>query len=130
MRILNVVAVLLAISSAFLLYGLNYDTRMIERSLQARERDAERARADIAVLRAERAHLARPERIEPLARGLGLEPLSGATSCLDRSGGQRHHHQLHHGAMRRRCLPRCANPDRTCATLLSLRRDHDRAWWH
>jgi hypothetical protein len=27
-------------------------------------------------LRAERAHLARPERIEPLARGLGLEPLS------------------------------------------------------
>jgi cell division protein FtsL len=76
MRILNVVAVLLALSSAFLLYGLNYDTRMIERSLQAREREAERARADIAVLRAERAHLARPERIEPLARGLGLEPLS------------------------------------------------------
>ena len=32
MRILNVVAVLLALSSAFLLYGLNYDTRMIERS--------------------------------------------------------------------------------------------------
>lgn len=76
MRILNVVAVLLALSSAFLLYGLNYDTRMIERSLQAREREAERARADIAVMRAERAHLARPERIEPLARGLGLEPLT------------------------------------------------------
>jgi len=76
MRILNVVAVLLALSSAFLLYGLNYDTRMIERSLHAREREAEGARADIAVLRAERAHLARPERIEPLARGLGLEPLS------------------------------------------------------
>jgi cell division protein FtsL len=76
MRILNVVAVLLALSSAFLLYGLNYDTRMIERSLQAREREAEGARADIAVLRAERAHLARPERIEPLARALGLEPLS------------------------------------------------------
>jgi cell division protein FtsL len=76
MRILNVAAVFLALASAFLLYGLNYDTRMIEARLHAREREAERARADIAVLRAERAHLARPERIEPLARGLGLEPLA------------------------------------------------------
>lgn len=76
MRILNVAAVLMALASAFLLYGLNYDTRMVERQLQAREREAERARADIAVLRAERAHLARPDRIEPLARKLGLEPLA------------------------------------------------------
>ncbi len=76
MRIVNIAALLLALASAFLLYGLNYDTRMIESRLQSREREAERARADIAVLRAERAHLARPERIEPLARGLGLEPLA------------------------------------------------------
>lgn len=76
MRMLSIAAVLLALSSAFLLYGLNYDTRLIEGRLQAREREAERARADIAVLRAERAHLARPERIEPLARALGLEPLA------------------------------------------------------
>ncbi len=76
MRSLNFVAVLLALASAFLLYGLNYDTRMIEGRLQSREREAERARADIAVLRAERAHLARPERIEPIARDLGLEPLA------------------------------------------------------
>jgi cell division protein FtsL len=75
MRIVNIAALLLALASAFLLYGLSYDTRMIEGRLQSREREAERARADIAVLRAERAHLARPERIEPLARGLGLEPL-------------------------------------------------------
>jgi len=81
MRILNIAAVFLALASAFLLYGLNYDTRMIEARLHAREREAERARADIAVLRAERAHLARPERIEPLARGLGLEPL-GARHLL------------------------------------------------
>jgi hypothetical protein len=59
MRMLNFTAVLLALSSAFLLYGLNYDTRLIEANLHAREREAERARADIAVLRAERAHLAR-----------------------------------------------------------------------
>lgn len=76
MRMINFTAGLLALSSAFLLYGLNYDTRLIEADLHAREREAERARADIAVLRAERAHLARPERIEPLARGLGLEPLA------------------------------------------------------
>jgi cell division protein FtsL len=76
MRLLNFAAVFLALSSAFLLYGLNYDTRLVESRLQAREREAERARADIAILRAERAHLARPERIEPLVRGLGLEPLS------------------------------------------------------
>jgi cell division protein FtsL len=76
MRIVNISAVLLALASAFLLYGLSYDTRLVESRLQAREREAERARADIAVLRAERAHLARPERIEPLARGLGLEPLA------------------------------------------------------
>lgn len=76
MRILNIAAVFLALASAFLLYGLNYDTRMVEARLHAREREAERARADIAVLRAERAHLARPDRIEPLARSLGLEPLA------------------------------------------------------
>lgn len=81
MRVLNIVAVFLGLASAFLLYGLNYDTRMIEGRLQTREREAERARADIAVLRAERAHLARPERIEPIARGLGLEPL-GARHLL------------------------------------------------
>ncbi len=76
MRTLNAAAFLLALSSAFLLYGLNYDTRLKESELHAREREAERARADIAVLRAERAHLARPERIEPFARAQGLEPLA------------------------------------------------------
>jgi cell division protein FtsL len=85
MRILNIAAALLALASAFLLYGLNYDTRMIEGRLSQREREAERARADIAVLRAERAHLARPERIEPIARKLGLEPLS-ARHLLPGSG--------------------------------------------
>ncbi len=76
MRTLSLAAVLMAMSSAFLLYGLNYDTRMVEARLHTREREADKARADIAVLKAERAHLARPERIEPLARDLGLEPLT------------------------------------------------------
>lgn len=76
MRTLNFVALFLALASAFLLYGLNYDTRLIEQRLSEREQAAERARADIAVLRAERAHLARPERIEPMARAQGLVPLA------------------------------------------------------
>lgn len=76
MRTANVAAVFMAIASAFLLYGLNYDTRLVEARLQAAEREAETARGDIAVLKAERAHLARPDRIEALARAQGLRPPS------------------------------------------------------
>ena len=74
MHTLTIAACFLALSSAFLLYGLTYDTRLIEQRVQAFERTAERARSDIAVLRAERAHLSRPERIEPMARAQGLRP--------------------------------------------------------
>ena len=69
-------SLMLALASAFLLYGINYDTRLMDLRLQENERAIEEARGDIAVLKAERAHLARPERIEPLARALGLEPIS------------------------------------------------------
>lgn len=67
-------SVLLALASAFLLYGIKHDTRAIEAQVQARERAIEKAMTDIAVLKAERAHLARPERIEPWARAQGLVP--------------------------------------------------------
>jgi cell division protein FtsL len=76
MHPLTVSAAFLAISSAFLLYGLSYDTRQIEARVAAQERLAERARSDISVLKAERAHLARPDRIEPLARAQGLLPIT------------------------------------------------------
>lgn len=76
MHPLTVSAAFLAISSAFLLYGLSYDTRQLEARVAAQERNAEKARSDIAVLKAERAHLARPDRIEPLARAQGLQPLT------------------------------------------------------
>ncbi|MGQ0671448.1 MAG: cell division protein FtsL [Hyphomicrobium sp.] len=74
MRAATLSAVFMAIASAFLVYGLNYDTRLIEARVLAAERAAEAARGDIAVLKAERAHLSRPERIEPLARAQGLRP--------------------------------------------------------
>lgn len=74
MRLLNVTAFFLAVASALLLYALNYDTRRLEAEVQAKERIADQARSDIAVLKAERSHLARPERIDPIARRLGLAP--------------------------------------------------------
>ncbi len=76
MHQLTVSAVFLAISSAFLLYGLSYDSRQLETRVAAEERKADQARSDIAVLKAERAHLARPSRIEPLARAQGLAPVT------------------------------------------------------
>jgi cell division protein FtsL len=76
MRIVIVAALVTAIISAFVLYSSNYDTRQLEAKVQAQERAIEKARSDIAVLKAERAHLARPERIEPLARAHGLGPAS------------------------------------------------------
>lgn len=76
MHPLTVSAAFLAISSAFLLYGLSYDTRQLEARVGAQERLAEQARSDISVLKAERAHLARPDRIEPLARAQGLAPIT------------------------------------------------------
>lgn len=76
MHPLTISAAFLAISSAFLLYGLSYDTRQLEARVAAQERAAERARSDISVLKAERAHLARPDRIEPLARAQGLVPMT------------------------------------------------------
>mgnify|MGYP001315101674 FL=1 len=70
----SLTTLLLTLGSAFALYAITYDTRQIEQRLLAQERAAERALTDIAVLRAERAHLARPERIEPLARSIGMAP--------------------------------------------------------
>jgi cell division protein FtsL len=75
MNILTLAACAMAIASALLLYGLSYDTRGLEARVRAAERQADRARAEIGVLRAERAHLARPERIEPHARAAGLRPI-------------------------------------------------------
>jgi cell division protein FtsL len=76
MRIIILGALMLTLASAFILYSSNYDTRQLEARVEAQERAIEKTRGDIAVLKAERAHLARPERIEPLARGLGLGPAS------------------------------------------------------
>lgn len=76
MRIVILAALMMTLASAFVLYSSSYDTRQLEMRVTEQERAIEKARGDIAVLKAERAHLARPERIEPLARALGLGPAS------------------------------------------------------
>lgn len=77
LRISSAVAIALTLACAVVLYTVSYDTRELDHGVQAEERRIERLRSDIAVLRAERAYLSRPERIEPLARDAGFEPARG-----------------------------------------------------
>ena len=76
LRLLSVAAMALTIASAFGLYRIKYDTRQLEAKLQAGERAIEKMEGDTAVLKAEKAYLARPERIEALARKQGLQPIA------------------------------------------------------
>lgn len=78
MRLVIIAAVAVAFGSSVFLYALSYDTRRMEAGVRGREQAAETARVAIAILRAERARLARPSRIEPLARALGLGPAAAA----------------------------------------------------
>ena len=75
-RTINSVLLGLTLASAVTLYAIKYDTRRLEAQVQAQERALEKAESDVSVLMAERAHLARPDRLEPLARKLGLGPVS------------------------------------------------------
>lgn len=68
----------LTLASAYTLYSEGSATRRLEAQVQAKERHRERLESDIAVLKAERAFLARPSRIEPAARALGMRtPAAG-----------------------------------------------------
>jgi cell division protein FtsL len=74
-RTINSLLMLATLAAAFALYAIKYDTRKLEARVHAQERRLEKAGSDVTVLLAERAHLARPERLEPLARLQGLEPI-------------------------------------------------------
>jgi hypothetical protein len=78
LRWLNGMLMLATLGATVLLYAVSYDTRRLEAKAQGEEHVRERLLADIAILSAERAHLARPERLEPLARELGLAPIGAA----------------------------------------------------
>ena len=76
-RTINWILMLATLASTFALYAIKDGTRRLEARVQAQERVLERVENDVSVLTAEWAHLARPERLEPLARKLGLAPVSG-----------------------------------------------------
>lgn len=67
-------AVGLTLMSAYFLYAESTGTRRLEQRVQASERERDKLETEIAVLRAERAWLLRPGRIEPAARALGMRP--------------------------------------------------------
>jgi cell division protein FtsL len=75
LRFVNVCLVIAVAAGACGLYVLKTDTRRLEAFVQSQERTRDRLVDDIAVLKAERAHLSRPERLEVAARALGLQPL-------------------------------------------------------
>lgn len=74
MRLLMAVSVMMSITSAVALYMLGNETRRLEISVRSQVKQADNLRGEISVLKAERTFLARPERIAPLARALGLGP--------------------------------------------------------
>ena len=77
-RLLNLAGFMAAFVAAFALYAVKDDTHKLQSRNQRQERLIERTENDIAILKAERAHLARPERIDELARRQGLGPIGAA----------------------------------------------------
>ncbi len=70
----TVTAIGLTIASAYFLYSESVATRRLEARVQQAERLRDGLESEIAVLKAERAYLSRPGRIEPAARALGMRP--------------------------------------------------------
>jgi cell division protein FtsL len=75
-RAVNWVLMLATLAAAFALYAIKNDTRRLETRVHAKERALERAQNDVTILKAERAHLARPARLEVLARAIGMAPVT------------------------------------------------------
>jgi cell division protein FtsL len=73
---INWLLMLATLASAIALYAVKHDTRRLEVRVLAQERTLERAQNDVTVLTAERAHLARPARLEVLARAIGMSPIT------------------------------------------------------
>ena len=70
-------AIVLTLASAFALYTIAQDTRRLAADVQAKQKQRDKLISAIAVLKAERAYLARAERIGPAARALGMRPANG-----------------------------------------------------
>lgn len=77
LRLFTILSVGAAVLSAFALYAVSYQTQQIADTNHKMERQAIQLDREIAILRAERSYLMRPERIENLARQLGMRPVRG-----------------------------------------------------
>ncbi len=74
-RFLNILAIAGLIGSAIYAYSIKYDTILHAEKIVKLKHEIEREQDEIDMLRAEWAHLTRPERIEELARKfLDLQP--------------------------------------------------------
>jgi cell division protein FtsL len=74
MRFLTTLSVAAMLISAIALHMINYQTRQLEQDVRRAELKRDKFLEDIAILRADRAFLARPARIEAAARILGMRP--------------------------------------------------------
>ena len=91
-RIIMFMAAGMALLSAFALYAISYQTRQLSETNQTAEKRIKDLGRDIAILRAERSYLTRPERLEPLARKLGMRPVRG-DQFISRSALQSQSHR-------------------------------------
>ncbi len=72
-------AMAMTMVTAYVLYAESIDTRRIHAEVRNQERQHEQLTGEIASLKARRAELARPARIEPAARALGMQPGAGTS---------------------------------------------------
>ena len=77
LRSLVLLALAAAVVSAVSLYAIGHKTRQLSDRTTDMVREIRDLEREIAVLRAERAFLLRPERIEPLARKIKMRPITG-----------------------------------------------------
>jgi cell division protein FtsL len=77
LRYLNVLAVVSLVGSAVYAYSISYQTMFYGAQIDKTKDEIQHQRDDIAMLRAEWAHLTRPQRLQALANQyLDLQPLS------------------------------------------------------
>lgn len=77
LRFLTLGAILSVMASAVLLYVTATETRRLAQLEKTQKKTKAKLIRDISVLKAERAFLARPERIAKYAEELGMRPIRG-----------------------------------------------------
>ena len=74
LRIAATLGVVAMLAAAFALHIVTYKTRALVREVRQAEGERDKLREEIAILRADKAFLARPGRIEAVAREFGMRP--------------------------------------------------------